>query len=41
MTCTAQKKGGEYMKLFPFQEQVLDQTKDFDHVAYYLDMGLG
>jgi len=29
------------MQLFPHQEQVLNQTKDFNRVAYYLDMGLG
>lgn len=25
----------------PHQEKVLNQTKDFNRVAYYLDMGLG
>ena len=29
------------MKLFPHQKQALDQTKDLNRVAYYLDMGLG
>lgn len=29
------------MKLLPHQLDVLEQTKDCDHVAYYLDMGLG
>lgn len=29
------------MKLFKFQEEVLEQTKDFHNVAYFLDMGLG
>ena len=29
------------MKLFKHQEEALEQTKDFDNVAYYLDMGLG
>lgn len=29
------------MKLFPHQQQVLDNTKDNNRVAYYLDMGLG
>lgn len=29
------------LKLMPHQEQVLDNTANFDHVAYYLDMGLG
>lgn len=29
------------MELFQHQKQVLDDTKDLDHVAYYLDMGLG
>ena len=29
------------MKLYPHQKQVLDQTRDFKNVAYYLDMGLG
>lgn len=27
--------------LFPHQEEALEQTKDFNNVAYYLDMGLG
>lgn len=27
--------------LYPFQQQVLDETKDKNRVAYYLDMGLG
>lgn len=29
------------IKLFPHQQRVLDSTKDFNRVAYYLDMGLG
>lgn len=29
------------MNLFKFQQDVLDQTKDQNKVAYYLDMGLG
>ncbi|MGF3073203.1 SNF2-related protein [Facklamia sp. P13069] len=29
------------IKLFPHQEQVLNETYEFDRVAYYLDMGLG
>lgn len=29
------------MTLFPHQQESLDQTKDFNRVAYYLDMGLG
>ena len=29
------------MKLLPHQEQVLEQVKDFDRCAMYLDMGLG
>ena len=29
------------MKLYKHQIAALDQTKDFDHCAYYLDMGLG
>lgn len=29
------------MKLYPHQQQSLDNTKDFNRVAYYLDMGLG
>lgn len=29
------------MKLFPHQEQALNQTYEYDRVAYYLDMGLG
>lgn len=29
------------MQLYPHQEQALNQTKDFQRVAYYLDMGLG
>lgn len=27
--------------LYPFQQQVLEETKDKNRVAYYLDMGLG
>ena len=26
------------MKLYPHQQQSLDNTKDFNRVAYYLDM---
>ena len=29
------------MKLYKHQEKVLDETKQFNRVAYYLDMGLG
>lgn len=29
------------MKLYNFQKRILDDTSDFNHVAYYLDMGLG
>lgn len=29
------------MNLYPHQTDALEQTKDLDHVAYYLDMGLG
>lgn len=29
------------MNLYPFQEKVLQETSDKNHVAYYLDMGLG
>lgn len=29
------------IKLLPHQQSVLEQTKDFPRVAYYLDMGLG
>ena len=29
------------MKLFDFQQAVLDQTDGLNRVAYYLDMGLG
>lgn len=29
------------MNLYPHQIDALEQTKDRDHVAYYLDMGLG
>lgn len=29
------------IKLYPHQEQALEQTKTFNKVAYYLDMGLG
>lgn len=30
-----------YIKLYQHQKDVLQQTKDFNKVAYYLDMGLG
>ena len=33
--------GGDNMKLFPHQIDVLKQTEDKNRVAYYLDMGLG
>jgi SNF2 family DNA or RNA helicase len=29
------------LKLYPHQVQALEKTKSFNHVAYYLDMGLG
>lgn len=29
------------MKLYPFQDRVLEETKNLNKVAYYLDMGLG
>ena len=29
------------MKLYPYQQRVLEETKDKNRVAYYLDMGLG
>lgn len=29
------------MKLFPHQQTALDETRQFNRVAYYLDMGLG
>ena len=29
------------IKLYPHQIQALEKTKNFNHVAYYLDMGLG
>ena len=29
------------MKLYPYQQRVLEETKDRNRVAYYLDMGLG
>lgn len=29
------------LTLFPHQQKVLDETRDFNRVAYYLDMGLG
>lgn len=29
------------MKLFPHQQKALDITKQYNRVAYYLDMGLG
>ena len=34
-------QGGDKMKLFPHQQEVLKQTEDKNRVAYYLDMGLG
>lgn len=32
---------GEKIKLYGFQKEVLNNTKKFNRVAYYLDMGLG
>jgi SNF2 family DNA or RNA helicase len=29
------------MTLFPFQQTILDETAEYNRVAYYLDMGLG
>ena len=29
------------MQLFKHQQKALDETRDFNRVAYYLDMGLG
>ena len=29
------------MKLFKHQEDALEQTEQFNHVGYFLDMGLG
>ena len=29
------------MKLYPYQQRILEETKDKNRVAYYLDMGLG
>ena len=29
------------IKPFPHQQRALDETRDFNRVAYYLDMGLG
>lgn len=29
------------MQLYSHRQKVLDETKDFNRVAYYLDMGLG
>ena len=29
------------LKLYDFQKQILNMTKDRNRVAYYLDMGLG
>lgn len=29
------------IKLYPYQKQVLEQTRNYNKVAYYLDMGLG
>lgn len=29
------------IKLYDFQRKVLEDTKDLNKVAYYLDMGLG
>lgn len=35
------RKEGEPMKLYPFQKNVLKQVENENHVAFYLDMGLG
>ena len=35
------RKVMQMFKLFPHQQEALDQTKDLNRVAYYLDMGLG
>ena len=29
------------MQLYSHQQKALDETRDFNRVAYYLDMGLG
>lgn len=29
------------VSLYPFQEKILEDTKDSNRTAYYLDMGLG
>jgi len=29
------------LQLYPHQQKALNDTKDFNRVAYYLDMGLG
>ena len=34
-------KDGDIMKLFKHQQEALEQTKNLNRVAYYLDMGLG
>ena len=33
-------KEGDWMKLYPHQERVLEETKNINKVAYYMDMGL-
>ena len=33
--------GGDCMKLFPHQTEVLEKVKDRNRVAFFLDMGLG
>lgn len=32
--------GGDLMKLYPHQQEVLKQTENLNRVAYYMDMGL-
>jgi hypothetical protein len=41
MTPNKYRKWGDYLKLYPFQKEALDATKDKNKVAYYMDMGLG
>ena len=36
-----QKSNSMEIKLFEHQEKALEQTEQFNRVAYYLDMGLG
>lgn len=35
------KKGGDFMKLYSYQQEALNITKKINKVAYYMDMGLG